>query len=251
MYLFDANCAIGPWPTERVAYETVEELVAEMDRLGIERALVSHTLGQHYDPPQANQILTQELAPYEQLLPCWTLLPLSCGEMGTLDGLLGELSTAGVRAVRMYPRDHSYALDDWQCGDLLRALSERRYLVLVDVEQTDWPAVERVCRSYPDLSVVLTATGYRLFRFLFALMDRCPNLYCDLSNLSTFLGVEEVLDRFGSGRLLFGTGQPSYDPGGPIARVFYTDAPEADVAAMAHGNLERLLARVRLEEEVA
>jgi predicted TIM-barrel fold metal-dependent hydrolase len=252
MYLYDANCAVGTWPTDRAAYETVDELLGEMDRLGIERALVSHTLAQHFDAPQGNQILMQVLAGREdRLAPCWTLLPLSCGEMGTLDSLLERMSSADVRAVRLYPRLHSFALDEWQCGDLLEALSERRYVVLIDIDETDWSEVERICRSYTGLSVVVTQTGYRQFRFLFGVMAQHDNLYCDLSNLSTYLGVEEVLARFGSGRLLFGTGLPAADPGGPIARVFYTRAAEADLAAMAHGNLERLLGGVRLGREVA
>jgi len=222
-----------------------------MDRLAIEKALVAHTLGQHYDPPYANQLLMQELAGHDRLLPCWTLLPLSCGEMGSLAELLGRLADSDVCAVRLYPRDHSYSLDDWQCGDLLAALSERSYLVLLDIEQADWSQVEDVCRTYPGLSLVITHTGYRHLRYLYAQMARYPNLYCDLSNFSTFLGVEETLTRFGSGRLLFGTGLPACDPGGPIARVFYTSAPPADIAAMAHGNLERLLEAVRPGEEGA
>ena len=246
MVLYDANCAIGTWPTARPLYETVDGLLAEMARLGIDRALISHTLGRHYDPPQANGLLMGEIAGHDCLSPCWTLLPTSCGEMGTLAELLQALAAAGVRAVRLYPRDHSYTLDDWQCGDLLAALSQRRYVVLLDLDQTHWSEVERLCRAYPGLSVVLTQTGYRQLRPLFAALDRCPNLYVDLSNLTTFLGVEEVLAGYGSSRLLFGTGLPVGDPGGPIARVHYTDAPQADLEAMAHGNLERLLSRVVL-----
>jgi hypothetical protein len=248
MVLFDVNCAVGPWPTDRPAYETVDGLLSEMERLGIARALVSHTLAQSFNPPQGNQMLTEELAGHEQLLPCWTLLPLSCGEMGVLGELLDSMAVAAVRAVRFYPREHTYSLDDWQCGDLLAALSERHYVVLLDFGQSDWREVERICRTYTGLSLVLTRIGYRQFRPLFALLERCANLYCDLSGFTTYLGVEETLARFGSDRLLFGTGLPICDPGGPIARLFYTDVPETDIAAMAHGNLERLLARVQIGE---
>jgi predicted TIM-barrel fold metal-dependent hydrolase len=247
MYLFDANCAVGTWPTDRVVCETVGELSTEMERLGIERALVSHTLGQHYDPPEANRILMRELRGSDHLFPCWTLLPLSCGEMGSLDELLAGLAASDVRAVRFYPRLHSYSMDEWQCGELLSALSERRYVVLMDLDQIDWTDVDRICGTYPELSLVLTQTGYRQLRALLGVMDRHKNLYCDLSNFSTYLGVEEVLERYGGHRLLFGTGLPASDPGGPIARVLYTDAPEADVEAIAHSNLERLMARVRTD----
>jgi hypothetical protein len=242
MVLYDANCAVGPWPTDRPAYETVDGLLAEMVRLGIERALVSHTLARTYNPPYGNRLLMQEIAGHDRLSPCWTLLPPACGEMGPLDVLLADMEANQVRAVRLYPKEHTYALDDWQCGDLFDALAERRYMVLLDLAETNWSEVERVCRTYPRLSLVVTGAGYRQLRPLFALLERCANLFCDLSNLCTYLGVEEILDRFDSGRMLFGTGLPAADPGGPIARLYYTDASQADIAAMAHGNIERLLA---------
>ena len=247
MYLYDVNCAVGPWPTARLPYETVDGLLNEMERLGIDRALVSHTTARTFDPRQGNRRLMDEIAGCAQLAPCWILLPPSCGEMGTVDEMLAEMAAGGVRAVRLYPNEHTFSLEDWQCGELWAALAARRYVVTIDLAQTDWAAIERLCQAYPDLSLVVTWTGYRQLRPLFALLDRCPNLYCDLSNYSTYLGVEETVARFGSRRLLFGTGLPAGDPGGPIARLCYTDAPQADLEAMAHGNVERLLARVRLE----
>jgi predicted TIM-barrel fold metal-dependent hydrolase len=117
--------------------------------------------------------------------------------------------------------------------------------MLLDLAQGSWGDVERICRNYPRLSVVVTWVGYRQLRPLFALLRRCSNLYCDLSNLSTYLGIEEILDRFGSERLIFGTGLPTADPGGPIARLFYTNAPPSALHAIAHGNIERLLDRVQ------
>lgn len=244
MLVFDANCAVGPWPTDKPRYETVEGLLAEMERLGIQRALVSHTLARTYDPVQGNQILMDQIDGQESLLPCWTLLPPACGEMGSPGELLDEMAQAGVRAVRLYPREHSYSLAEWQCGELFEALDERHYLVLLDLAQGSWEEIELICRTYPGLALIVTWVGYRQLRPLFALLQRCENLYCDLSNLSTYLGIEEILDRFGSDRLIFGTGLPTADPGGPIARLAYTDAPPATLDAIAHGNLARLLGRV-------
>jgi hypothetical protein len=248
MYLYDANCAVGPWPTDRPVYETVDGLLAEMDRLGIARALVSHTLARTYNAPYGNRLLMQEIAGQDRLSPCWTLLPPACGEMGPLAELLADLEANQVRAVRLYPTEHTYSLDDWQCGELFEALAERHIVVLLDLAETSWSDVDHVCRTYPGLSMILTRAGYRQLRSLFALLGRHDNLFCDLSNLCTYLAVEDILERFDSSRMLFGTGLPVADPGGPIARLFYTEAPQADLAAMAHSNIERLLARSGTEK---
>jgi hypothetical protein len=216
-----------------------------MKRLGIQQALVSHTLARTYDPAQGNQILMDEIAGHDSLSPCWTLLPPSTGEMGSVAELMAAMSLGGVRAVRLYPGEHTYSLAEWQCGELLEALDERRYVLLLDLAESSWGEIERICRVYPNLSLIVTWVGYRQLRPLFALLRSCGNLYCDLSNLSTYLAIEEILDRFGSERLIFGTGLPIADPGGPLARLSYTDAPPAALNAIAHGNLARLLGRVQ------
>jgi predicted TIM-barrel fold metal-dependent hydrolase len=254
MQLFDAACYLGRWPTERLAYDDVAGLLASMDRLGIERALVAHTLAWQNAPAAGNPALMEAIAGQPRLEPCWIVLP-----GGSPRGdLCAELAAAGVRAVRLCPRDHVYPLADWMVGDLLTALAERRYLVLVDLDQlvlptglfdvdpAGWRHLAWLCQTYPDLSVLLTRVGYRALRVLLPLMRACPNLCLDLSYFATHQGVEEVVAQFGAERLVFGTSQPLVDPGGAVTRLRYADLTADQQAQIASGNLQRLLARVRL-----
>lgn len=242
VYICDTNCLVGPWPARTPAYETVEGLLTEMERLGIARSLVAHTTARTYDPRYGNRRLMQEIAGHDELWPCWVLLPPSCGEMGSLDELLAQMAQAKVRAVRLYPRDHTFSLAEWQCGELLRVLESRHYPVLLGLDQTDWDQVSRLCRTYPDLPWIMVGVNYRQLRPLFALLQQHDNLYVELSTFAPYLGVEEVVSRFGSGRLLFGSGLPLEDPGGPLARLTYAAIPESAREDIAHRNLERLLA---------
>ena len=56
---------------------------------------------------------------------------------------------------------------------------------------------------------MVCSVGYRELRVLLPLLDRHPNLACDLSYFAAHQGVEVVVRRFGAGRLLFGTGMPA------------------------------------------
>ena len=47
--------------------------------------------------------------------------------------------------------------------------------------------------------------------------DEVPNIHLDVSYLQQSRIVEEICERFGTRRLLFGTNMPEYDPGGPLA----------------------------------
>ncbi len=243
MYVCDVNCMVGPWPTETPVYETVDGLLAEMKRLGIARSLVAHTTALTYDPRYGNRRLTQEIAGHDELWPCWVLLPTACGEMGSPTELLMEMAAARVRAVRLYPREHSFSLDDWQCQPLLRMLESRGYPILLSLDQTNWGQIDRLCATYRALPWIVTGVNYRQLRPLCALLPRHDNLYVDLSTFSPYLGVEEVINNVGSVPLIFGTSLPLEDPGGPLARLAYADISKADREAIAHRNLERLLAR--------
>ena len=256
--LFDVNCWIGPWADAHEAVDGARELLADMDRLGIERALVAHSLAWQHAPAVGNALLTQALQGHPRLLPCWGILPTGTEEMGTTEALCADLARHGVRAVRVYPRDHAYPLATWMCWRLLGALAERRYLFLVDLEQlvpptglydvttAGWQDVARICKTCPGLSVVLTRVGYRVLRVLGPLLEATSNLYLDLSYFATHEGVEWLARRHGVDRLLFGTGNPLVDPAGAVTRLAYAGIAAQERARIARGNLERLLGQVSL-----
>jgi predicted TIM-barrel fold metal-dependent hydrolase len=258
MRLFDANSQIGPWPTEALAFQDVQGLLAEMDRLGIDQALVYHSLAWQSVPSIGNAQLMEAIRGHPRLFPCWGVLPTGGEEAGRPDCVCDQLARAGARAVRIWPRDHVYPIAHWMCSPLLEALAERRYLLLLDLDQivlptglfdvdpAGWHHVDWLCRTYPDLAVVLTRVGYRAFRVLVPMLRRYPNLYVDLSYFATHQGVEFVAQHIGPDRILFGTGQPLEDPGGAVMRLCYADLDDHYAEQIGFGNLERLLARVQL-----
>jgi len=257
MDLFDASAFIGDWATDRLGFSTCQGLLAEMDRLGIGRALVSHTLAWQNSPALGNARLMQEIAGQPRLEPCWVVMP---GEpeswAGGVGALCEQLAENSVRAVRLCPRDQVYPINDWMLGDLLSALAQRRYLVLLDVDQvvlptglfdvdpTGWNQIAWLAQAYPDLAILLTRVGYRALRVLLPLMWRCPNLFLDLSYFATHQGVETIVAQLGAERLVFGTSQPLVDPCGGLTRLAYADVTLHQREMIAHKNLKRMLARV-------
>ncbi len=260
MACFDANALIGRWPGEVLAYHDVDGLLSSMRSLGISRALVSHTIAWQNSPTLGNRLLMEAITGHAELEPCWVVTPgLLLAEQGGAGALCEQMAQNGVRAVRLFPRDHMVSLNEWMAGELLAELDRRHYLVLIDLDQIltqsglyDYNAssldvLDWLCSRYSGLSILITRVGYRAFQILFPLLQAYPNLYIDLSFFATHQGVEMVVEKLGAGRIVFGTGQPLVDAGGALLRLTGAGISEEDMQKIAWGTLEKLLRGVQLD----
>ena len=248
--LFDANAAIGPWPHGDCETFEVGSLLARLDELGVDRALVHHSVAVTYDAAAGNERLLRELGSHGRLLPCFVLDPLESGEFGDPQTLGARLAGAGVRAARAFPADHAWSLGGSEAVLLARTLADAGLPLFVDLPQTSCDDVDRLASLVPSLQLVLGRVGYRDLRRLLPLLDRHPQLHCDLSYFAAHDGVEEIVERFGATRLLFASAMPVCEPAGALARLAYADLGDEDTEAIAHGNAERLLGLGPATDEV-
>lgn len=257
---WDCHAAIGGWTVPPPGgLLDAAGLRRELAAAGIAGALVHHGLARDYDPGVGNDALLRELlgvsAPGLQppipssqsprLVPCATVLPHHTGEFPPPRDHLPRLIAQGVHAVRLYPKQHNFSLEDWCASELLAGLAAHRLPVSIDLAETTWSDVHRVCAAYPDLPLIVTRVNYRQERFLYPLWERHANLYVDVSHFQAHRALEEAIARFGPDRLLFGTGLPFYAPGGPLFLVLRAETDDAARRAIAGHNLLRLLEGVR------
>ena len=83
----------------------------------------------------------------------------------------------------------------------------------------------------------------RLFR---PLLERYPHLYVDTAHYLLDGGIEGLVERYGPGRLLFGSGFSTCYFGGMMLALKHSEIDEAAKSAIACENLERILEEVQL-----
>ncbi|MFH1740916.1 MAG: amidohydrolase family protein [bacterium] len=248
----DVNVQVGslavpqPWHGDLSAKGIVDLL----DRYGIDEALVAHTMSREGHPSRGNARIIEEVKDFERLHPCWVILPPDSPEMPGPDILLGEMHECGVCVARVIAK---YAaggvpLDIPWMGAWYKALSDHRVPLILDMNHTSpfynefpWSMINRICRNFPDLRLILLCVGYRTQRDLYAMLAQHKNLYVDLSFYCLNGGIQDLVERFGSNRFLFGSYLPYYSPGGPKLAITYGDLPFEDRANLAGANLRRLL----------
>jgi uncharacterized protein len=258
MKFFDSSVYLGPWPSNAETFPDVNSLVNTLDRLNIHSALVNHTLAWQHNPHYGNCLLMDEIREHPQLEACWGLTPGPALE--SYDGLPGlekALVQNKIRAIRLFPKDHVIALNQWMTGDFFDLLNKLHLVVFLDADQVfvqvgrydydanRFSAIKEICQSYPHIALVINRTGYRPYQSLVQLMQQCNNLYLDLSYLATHQGVEDIVQKFGSERLLFGTSLPFVEAGGALTRLIYAGIPEEAKQDIAGQNLENLLQKAK------
>jgi len=247
---FDANCFIG-LPSRGLLrpVASAEELLAEMDRSAVSRALVWHVAQLDCGALTGNRLLADAVAGRaDRLTGCWSILPSQTGEFPPPERLLEQMAQAGVRALRAWPAEHRFLLRREVVGPLLETMQERRIpLILSDPEALYWRERYDLLADFPRLVCILADTGiWGPDRWLRPLLERYPNVYVELSAYWVDGGIEDLVRSYGASRLLFGTGFPQYDHGGMMLALRHAEISPEQREEIAFGNLQRLLEEARL-----
>ncbi len=231
--IFDANVRVGRSGVHgELALET-SGLLAEMDRFGIRRALVSHFAAEEYDAEEGNRALALDL--HERFIPAWAALP----ETDFLEKL-NALNPAAVR-LSFGVKKHNFSSGRWCAGELFEYLQQKSILTVIVREDIAWEALAQVLRDFPRLHVLLLETGYRADRYLFPLLKQHWNLYFDTSTYLAHRQLEDFVERFGPDRVVFGSRLPLYTPAPALAVLATARISDHARLLIAGGTLRRLL----------
>ena len=239
----DAHRLLGPMPNDDVVSADVAGLLGELDRLRIDRAHVTHALSLYADPAGGNDALFAETGGIARLHPVPVVIPGVPGaSVPERPELLADWHAHGVRLVRLCPLRHRFDLADPVAGEWLTAISRLGMTVAIALDETSPAALRALTAAYPRLGVLLLAPGYRRLRELAALLRTAPMIKVETGTLIAQRGIEWLTGQCGASRLVFGTGAPLWDDCGPRYQLDHLDLPPEDVAAIAEGALESLLA---------
>lgn len=246
--LFDSNCMLGrSIGSQGGSLDNLAMLRSYMSRYHISKVLVYSSIAKYYSPKEGNALLVEETKGQPDIYQMWVALPNHTGEFWEPEELRKRICAERIGAIRLCPKKHGYSTTDWCCGELLQVLNELQIPVFLDYEvqhwsdPLPWDEFYRLCRTYPKIPFVLTRIGCGSNRNLFALLEKCENLYFEISYFAANRWLEAVTKRFGASRMLFGTCAPIYSPGCPIGLLYYSAISDEDKQKIAGENLERLI----------
>lgn len=226
----------------------VADLVAEMDRAGIEKALTWHIVQCDGSPQVGNRLLTEAIADQPRLFGCWALMPNQADEFPRPPALFVRMAENRIRAIRVFPEQHKFLLNTVTMGEVLRPMAERRIPLLLSVRRgVQWRDIYDILAEIPSLVCVICDHGcWGMDRQFRPLLERYPNVYVDTAQYLLDGGIEALVASYGPERLLFGSGFPESYHGGMMLALKHAKIPEDAKAAVAADNIERILSEAEL-----
>ena len=223
-----------------------EDILAEMDRCGVDEALVRSDELDLSSPLTTNPDTVEFCAASERLHPIWTILPAQTGEMEP-DTLFADMPRWGVKALFAWPEGNLYQLDALTVGPLLEGMIARNIPLMLHRGRTAWPAITSILKEFPRLTLICVGLGtWGHDRWSRPLIEGFDSFYIDTAGYELDGGVKELVGKYGAERILYASGYHSRAMGGPANQLRNLDIDDESKELIAHGNLERLLKEVKL-----
>jgi predicted TIM-barrel fold metal-dependent hydrolase len=220
----------------------------EMDGLGVGQAMVQHVLSYQYNAAYGNRLLMEEIAGEGRLHPVWMVYPTATGESGSAADVAEALCRHRVQGVLLYAGAFrfrgggAFSADEWNLGDLLSMLEEMHMPVFTRPgADLSWSGVHELLTNHPRLPLVLREVDLASDRNLYSLATAFPNFYVGTENYKGLFALEAFAKRFGSERLLYGSGYPIQSMGGSMTALLVSDLDRNDRENIAGRNMERLI----------
>lgn len=256
MRFFDVNAMIGPCFAPRFGhFPGPEDLLTDMDLYGVEQTMVYSGLAYEYHAMTGNRELRGLIAGQPRLQAAWIVGPHQAGLYPPPGELVGEMLDSGAVAARFFwggTLAETTFPDLGTYEALWGELQRRRVPTLVGFDEAatltgpHLGQLSEMLRNFPDLPVILSfARMAKDFSILFDRLERCPCLHVETTGLMSNYFIEELVQRFGAGRLIFGSNFPWYKAGQTRVALVYAGISEDDKALIAGENLRRLIGGIQ------
>ena len=227
--------------------QSVDELLARMDDLEIDMALVCPLKPVSYDLGKANRDLASEVNKHEsRLVGAARIDPWQPDAAQMLRWCVESLD---IRLLYLNPWEETFRADIVQVDEILAVASEINIPVLIS---TGYPwlsealQVGKLAARWPTVPIIMTNGGQINISGLgqanvTMALRKSPNLYFDTAGVYRQDFIEEMVEEFSGERVLFGSGSPYFDQGYELKRIQIAKFDRNNQQAVFYGNAHHLL----------
>jgi len=218
----------------------IEVQIAEMDRLGVQFAMVSSGHAIYGDVEYGNNDVLQVTQRFPDRIGGYCFVSAQYPDL-----MLAEVERCfqhpGFRGIKVYQlgTDYDHPLFDpvWQFAD------ERRLPILAHTWGGNLTGFDRAARKFPNASFFAAhaGSGFAYQAYIDAARD-IPNLYLDLTYSREHTNmIEYFVQELGAHRIVWGSDTPVFSMAQQLGKVLFARISDDDKRAILHDNSARIL----------
>ena len=243
--VIDANVGLGRFANglNRELAET-SETVRFLETRGIKNALVYSVFARETDAQWGNSIVLEECKKHIGLIPGFVITPY---EMD-INNMLRQMGTNNISVARLYPESGFFSVYPSVIGPVVEELQKAGKVLFIDFESSVWSgkiinydAIFQLCQAFPEIPIILVGSTILGSRNYPSLLNKCKNLYLEISQIFQPEGIYRLVKQGHGKRLIFGSGFPRRDPGALLNMLVYSGISKEGIQDICYGNLRRLL----------
>ncbi len=238
MAIIDVHAEIGATPLWGVSYSDAN-LLRSMQKYGVERSIVSSTLGNSVDFQRGNAQIAKVVQSSQNLFGCavvnFNYPEQSQREMHTYlgtDAFAGIMLSSGVR------RRHVTLAEADEILNAYRRFVKPVFLRVFD--KASLLAADEMARVFTGMKFVLLGMGHDEWRLATVLAEKSLNLVLEVSGSFSPDKIKFAVDRIGAHRMVYGSGLPYVDPTSTIGLVEDAEISDIDRRLIFEGSARKV-----------
>jgi uncharacterized protein len=224
-------------------------LLARLDEVGVVRAVACPMKPREYRFQAANEAVAEAVRAHPDRLTGLVRVDPHLGDEAQAEAERG-LTDLGLRGLFLHPWEETFRVDDRRVDDVVEVARTHAVPVMLAAGYpwlSEGLQVGELARRFPEVTFVATnglqinMSGLGQTDAELALADN-DNLLIQTTGVYREDFLERVVERHGSGRVLYASAFPHFDPALEIRRVQWAAFSDAEQAAMLDENAARVFA---------
>ncbi len=228
--IIDAHAHVGYFGGWANVGITGEELIAQMDRFGIEKTVLCN---------ENNDITLDLMKKYpERIIGAVYVNPM---DPNAID-LMGHYLAEDFRAVKLNPLRHAYCADSEFVDPVLEEAACAKIPVCIHSGHPPYSLpwqIGLLAERHKDVKVMMIHMGHGHGVYIDAALKmarRLSNIYLEMSGMPMPSKIREAYETIGFNRIMFGTDTPFHDPGVELQKVLSSHVDEKAMQRIFYDN---------------
>lgn len=230
MKIIDAHAHIGyigGWADVGI---TGEELIAQMDRFGIEKTVLCN---------EDNEITLNMMKKYpDKIVGAVYVNPLNPATVDSMEHYFEQ----GFSTVKLNPLRHAYCADAESLDPILEKAHKANLPVCIHSGHPPYSLpwqIGLLAERNPDVKIMMIHMGHGHGVYIDAALKmarKYPNIYLEMSGMPMPSKIREAYETVGKTRIMFGTDTPFHDPSVELQKVLVSGVDEEGIRCILCDN---------------